>query len=838
MKSGRILMRTVACMLMAILPALAVLPPAGAAATPASGLPSTAASQAGKGMPLGDVLNPDGTLNLTSGFSGSLDPTGYTMQTGPNGEPRFVSAQTEDEGAAKDPTGGAPNIPGYFEWDARFNLPGTNGSVSAVAVNGSNVYVGGTFTRAGRLEAAHVAQWTGSQWNALGSGVNGNVHALAYVGGSLYAGGQFTQAGGVLAANVARWDGASWNAMGDTNGIVYAITANGTDLYVGGQFTQAGAVSVNNIARWDGASWNALGAGTDGMVRAIAASGTDIYVGGYFTTAGGQTVNRVARWDGAAWHDLNGGVSGTNSGVLAIALFGSYVYVGGNFSSAGGIADMTNIARYNPSTDQWYPMGTGVNKRVTSLVHSTAGYGLYVGGEFTLAGGITAYDVAMWSTSGGGGWSDLGIPAANGFGTEVFALGMAANGALYTGGMFGVAGGTVGNGGVAASNIARWYGSTWSALGTGSGVTDRVGRVYAVAAVQVGGSIYVYVGGEFNTVGEIAARNIARWDGSAWLSLGSGISNGTNGPVYALGLGAGTDVYVGGLFSKAGNMTANNVARWSNGIGWSTMDGGTDGVVKALAYSNYDLHVYVGGAFSEVGGSVPASNIARWNSSSGWSDLRQGTSRHLNGVYEAPEMQSPEVRSIAIRPSNGRVYVGGLFLKAGGENVRNLAAWGPNGTASFWNSFGSANAPVNALAFRDDNLYVGGEFTTIDPGATANRIARFSFASADWYSLGSGRANGVGGPVHALAPTSSGVYVGGTFDTAGGLEAKKVAGWNGSSWYALEEGLEVAGSAACSSPNARGLATLGSSLYVGGCFSMAGGKAAQSFSRRYWVSLP
>ena len=83
--------------------------------------------------------------------------------------------------------------------------------------------------------------------------------------------------------------------------------------------------------------------------------------------------------------------------------------------------------------------------------------------------------------------------------------------------------------------------------------------VYAVAA---SGSD-VYVGGSFSTAGGISATNVAKWNGSTWSALGIGVNN----DVYALTVSS-NDLYVGGLFLKAGGLTANRVAKW-NGSTWS-----------------------------------------------------------------------------------------------------------------------------------------------------------------------------------------------------------------------------------------------------------------------------
>ena len=46
-----------------------------------------------------------------------------------------------------------------------------------------------------------------------------------------------------------------------------------------------------------------------------------------------------------------------------------------------------------------------------------------------------------------------------------------------------------------------------------------------VRAAAVDGSGNLYIGGEFAVVGDVIANYIAKWDGSSWSALGSGISN-------------------------------------------------------------------------------------------------------------------------------------------------------------------------------------------------------------------------------------------------------------------------------------------------------------------------
>src|SRR5207253_9187329 len=89
--------------------------------------------------PLESLLNKDGTLNLKSGFSGSLDSKGWHMETGPGGQPRFVRAG-EQPAEAKPRLAASsfsPLVAGDENWDDRFGAPGVNGAVQAIAISGT-----------------------------------------------------------------------------------------------------------------------------------------------------------------------------------------------------------------------------------------------------------------------------------------------------------------------------------------------------------------------------------------------------------------------------------------------------------------------------------------------------------------------------------------------------------------------------------------------------------------------------------------------------------------------------------------------------------------------------
>jgi hypothetical protein len=368
-------------------------------------------------------------------------------------------------------------------------------------------------------QTQHTASGT---WSSLGTGssngVNSAVYALAVVGNEVVVGGDFTQAGGGSAICVARFNTQTntWSSLGtgSSNGVfgsVLALAVVGNEVFVGGGFTSAGGVSANRVARFNTQTntWSSLGTGSSngvfGDVYALAVVGNEVFVGGRFTSAGGVSANRVARFNTQTntWSSLGTGSSnGVNGGVLALAVVGNEVVVGGSFTSAGGVS-ANRVARFNTQTNTWSSLGTGSSNGVNNVVRALAVVGneVVVGGEFTSAGGVSANRVARFNTQTNT-WSSLGTGSSNGVNGEVLVLAVVGN-EVVVGGLFTSAGG------VSANNVARFntQTNTWSTLGTGSsnGVNERV------SALAVVGS-EVYVGGSFTSAGGVSANNVARWN--------------------------------------------------------------------------------------------------------------------------------------------------------------------------------------------------------------------------------------------------------------------------------------------------------------------------------------
>jgi hypothetical protein len=319
-----------------------------------------------------------------------------------------------------------------FSWSALG--AGANGVVYAVAVSGSDVYIGGSFTSVDGVAANHIAKWNGSYWSALGIGADANVYAIAVNGSNVYAGGSFTSIGGTAAKYIAKWNGASWFDLGGgATNVVQSIAASGSNVYAAGNFKKMGGIVVNGIAKWDGASWSSLGTGANTHpVYSVAVNGSDVYACGDFTTIGGVAANGIAKWNGSSWSALGNGI--TDNTIYTITVNGSDIYAGGYFTTIGGVA-ANYIAKWNGVS--WSPLGTGVSGGgILPGVLAIAVYGsdVYAGSNFTTIGGVSANYIAKWN---GNYWQPIGAAINNGVNDYVYCLAIQqTTGSMIVGGGF------------------------------------------------------------------------------------------------------------------------------------------------------------------------------------------------------------------------------------------------------------------------------------------------------------------------------------------------------------------------------------------------------------------
>ena len=338
-----------------------------------------------------------------------------------------------------------------------------------------------------------------------------------------------------------------------------------------------------------------------------------------------------------------------------------------------------------------------------------------------------------------------------------------------------VAGGFTAAGNIGANRVAVREPASWSGWSTlGSGMDG------GVLALTTWNGVLI-AAGSFTTAGGTPANCIARWTGTAWAALGSGVCCGTSvTSIRTLAVLPSGELVAGGDFTIAGGVAVQKLARW-NGTTWSPM-GPVVGFFSSDVYGSVVLpngDLVIAGSFSSVGG-VAADNVSRWNGAA-WSALGAG----VNGT----------ATKVAAMP-NGNIVVGGYFSSAGGSaaNAR-LALW--NGTA--WSSPGlpaPAWSNVSALHVTTaGDLVVGGDFTAVGGVPAANIVRR---QNGIWSPLGSGTSSAT----HTIAELPNGdLAVGGAFSSAGGVYSSNLAIWSGTAWTPVGAGFNADVRALAALPN-------------------------------------
>jgi hypothetical protein len=653
--------------------------------------------------------------------------------------------------------GGSPSGPtGVFagkviafdgtSWRNLDSVPAVSGSVAALSVFNGQLVAGGSFGSLGGVVANGVAKWNGTTWEPMGAGIGGGsgVRDFAVFGGALIAAGDFSNSGPTVLADLARWDGSNWVAFGSTNagGRVQSLATVGGSLYAGGVFSSVNGSAISNLARWNGTSWLASGQPT-GEVTALASyssvspSADRLFVGGSFSSIGGQSISQVAIFspNAGTWQAAGTPPAGSvadlfvrNVGASSYQLSGvigsqHYVFGSGTWTANGehggrgsriglyggqyalsrssGFMEESAVLLWNGT--QWSAPGTGVPANISTMLDK--GDGSLVVGTFGKTGTVGRSRNFAWQLAADGTtWTQLGgelrhqNSATQDYLIKAFAR--LPNGDIVMGGRF------AGIGDVTAPWVARWNGSAWTTLGT---MFDYI--VYDLQTMLNGD---VVAAGTFTyNVGGPLMSGIARWNGAAWTTLGGGLPNG-----YAnvLALAPNGDLIAAGRFSNAGGVPANNIARW-NGTAWSALGPGLPHPTSQSYFG--DVAVLTDGrivvSMNIPDTTPPQALVYLWNSS-WWNQIASTQSDLL------PLIETLEARA------DGSLIAAGSFTSINGVAVQSIAQWNgswePAGEVGLYERDIASGTPLVGVVYdlesTSNALLAGGCFTHAD-----NRLSAF-----------------------------------------------------------------------------------------------------------------
>jgi len=314
----------------------------------------------------------------------------------------------------------------------------------------------------------------------------------------------------------------------------------------------------------------------------------------------------------------------------------------------------------------------------------------------------------------------IAIPHILGTNGQILSMAIYQN-SLIVGGDFSQAGG------ISANNIAKWNGTSWSPMGTGISST--------VYAIEVSGDD-LYASDTFN-------GGISKWNGSQWIPLSSGV----NVEIFSIKK-VGNDLYAGGVFTQIGSLNTNYIAKW-NGSNWIALGNGVNSSVFSIASLNNE--VFIGGDFTQATGIV-ANHIVKWNGSS-WATLGTGVNARVNSICF----------------KSNEIYVGGFFTLAGGVSANKIALW--NGIS--WSAVGTdLNNSVSSILYDNSTLYAGGDFYSNSGGVSI-------WNNSSWSPLGSPFGSG---NVKNIILYGNNVYAAGYFLHINSISMGNISKWDGSEW--------------------------------------------------------
>jgi|GEM_PF-2034412 len=308
---------------------------------------------------------------------------------------------------------------------------------------------------------------------------------------------------------------------------------------------------------------------------------------------------KLCQWDGNAITILSNEIIGTGFG-NGVAVYNGEIYVAGFFTAIGSVS-ARGIARFSGGV--W----RDVNSSTSGINFITGGFSpdynlavyngeLYFGGGFSVSGGAPSDRIARWN---GTSWSAVGT-GLTGFGVLSLRV---IGGELYVGGEHTGATGVPGT-----AYLAKWNGNSWLPTNLPFGQ-----YTYVATLGDFSGTPYIfgalYYPGTTVLMGGIARKTATSWE----IAPGGAVGAGPNPWVSAMTTYH-NKLAVAGLFVNAGPIGAANDIAFYNGSAWSRMLGGIGVVsnnnsVSAVVVYNDELHAF--GNFRQVNG-APQDYWARW----------------------------------------------------------------------------------------------------------------------------------------------------------------------------------------------------------------------------------
>jgi len=290
----------------------------------------------------------------------------------------------------------------------------------------------------------------------------------------------------------------------------------------------------------------------------------------------------------------------------------------------------------------------------------------------------------------------------------------------------------------------------------------------------------LYIAGDFAGTGDtaIVSKGILSWNGIFLEQVGCGLypcdapqTWNMVAPTQSLAYWEG-DLYASGALHEVGDMELEFIARF-NGTEWEGVGGGMDGPVRNLR--SYPDGLYAAGWFHHAGG-VPAEGLARWDG------------QQWHNVHDLPPIGSDVVNRINDLAIMGdRIYIGGNFTGFPEDSLFSIAQWDGTAWTNLGHGFVGSLTQILKLEVHDSLLYIAGAFANMGPyGHPLNPASGIvAWDGEDWVELGSA-TDGASIPwVTDMAWHNDTLYVCGDFNHIGGVDARRLAYWDGHRWCGM-----------------------------------------------------
>lgn len=603
----------------------------------------------------------------------------------------------------------------HFRADGTINtsLPLIDGLVTALAVSGSTVFVGGGLFLEGTQHSLIAVDLNTGAVLPWDPAPDGQVSALAVADGVLFVTGRFTQIAGVARGRAAAFALPTlgidaWNPVIGRPGESSAddMEVVGGTVYLAGSFSQVGGVDRYGLAAVDTGTGALLPWAPDANcnIYGIETASDRIYLGGCFTAVNGLPRNRLAAVDPVSGATLDWSAS-VDGEVRDLALDGSRLFLGGAFQQvlgeARGYLAAIDVAPASAVLAEWNPAPSGIVGGLALHGDMLAFGGGFAGlSALPRPGGLAEFDLRTaaptnWTQSA---WTEGGVNALATDGTRLFVGGNLAS--------------------ADAANRLRFL----LALDAGTGQSVPGWEAPSTGTIRdlvlLGDRLY-WMG--FGSLGAVDLLSGATVDWNPDLS-GGGVSD----------IDATADrVLIAGSFTAANGQPRNGVAALD------PITGAPFPWVVTLPPFGSVSRLAILGQFALIGGRIGSGG----SETVAAADLLSGALLPWD-----PGLSGNNARITALGASRSQVVVGGTFSSAMSTPRLRVASFGTtSGALASWDP--APNGLVS-LAFADDAVTViGGEFLDI-AGVRRPGLAIFPEAS------------GLPGPPEGLAATVDGTSVG------------------------------------------------------------------------------